>query len=193
MINQGCGGSRRQGTAQGCAAQKRSETLQFVKSGVVVAKSGSIKPSIFVMQTAEDRLRAYPSVRRYAFGNPGLQATGAQPDQECLAPGTDEDVRHCNGSPILEACTSDEIHSAVSRNPNTLDGSFQSIVRRKHWPSAHVPVISTLRYPSSQLAGPNQQRRSCGDREAGTCIPDLPVALPAVVAESTPRLDVRSR
>src|SRR3954447_21185585 len=84
-------------------------------------------------------------------------------------------------------------HSAVSHNPNTLAGSFQLVVRRKHSPLAHVPVISTLRYPSWQLPRPNQQRRSCGGRGAGTCIPDLPVALPAAVAESTPRLDVRSR
>src|SRR5947199_10722622 len=27
-----------------------------------------MSPSIFVMQTAEDRFRAYPSVRRYALG-----------------------------------------------------------------------------------------------------------------------------
>src|SRR4051812_5091048 len=36
------------------------------------------------------------------------------------------------------------IHSAVSHNPNTLDGCFRSIVRKKHLPWAHVRVISTL-------------------------------------------------
>jgi hypothetical protein len=161
--------------------------------GIVVSKSGSISPSIFVMQTAEDRFRACLSVRKICVRDPGLQATWVQPDRECPVPRTDEDVQYCNGSPILEACASDEIHSAVSHNPNTLDGSFQSIVRRKDSPSAHMLVISTLRYPSSQLPRPNQQRRSCGGREAGTCIPDLPVALPAAVAESTRRSDVRSR
>ena len=61
---------------------------------------------------------------------------------------TDEDGRYGNGSPILEACASDEIHSAVSHNPNTLDGSFRLIVRKKHSPLAHVPVLLTLRYPA---------------------------------------------
>jgi hypothetical protein len=81
--------------------------------------------------------------------------------------------RSCNGSPILEACASDEIHSAVSHNPNTLDGCFRLLVRKKHLPWAHVRVISTLRYPSAQLPRPNQERRSCGGRGAETCILDL--------------------
>ena len=38
-----------------CAAQKLSEALQFATLGIVVTESGSISPSIFVMQTAEDR------------------------------------------------------------------------------------------------------------------------------------------
>src|SRR5438270_12592501 len=59
--------------------------------------------------------------------------------------------RYCNGSPILEACASDEIHSAVSHNPNALDGCFRLLVRKKHLQWAHVRVISTLRYPSAQL------------------------------------------
>ena len=61
---------------------------------------------------------------------------------------TDEDGQNCNGSPILEACASDETHSAVSHNPNTLDGSFRLIVRKKHSPLAHVPVILIPQYPS---------------------------------------------
>src|SRR4051794_41934185 len=96
--------------------------------------------------------------------------------------GIDEGGRYCNGSPILEACASDEIHSAVSHNPNTLDGSFRLIVRRKHSPSAHVPVISTLRYPSSQLPRPNQQRRCCGGRGAGDFFPPFPGNPPAAVS-----------
>jgi hypothetical protein len=39
----------------GCAAQKLSEALQLAALGIVVTESGSISPSIFVMQTAEDR------------------------------------------------------------------------------------------------------------------------------------------
>src|SRR4051795_3370516 len=74
-----------------------------------------------------------------------------QPDRECPVPRTDEDVRCCNGSPILEACASDEIHSAVSHNSNTLDGCFQLLVRKKHWPWAHVGGISTLRSSTAEL------------------------------------------
>ena len=37
-----------------CAAQKLSEALQFATLGIVVTESGSISPSIFVTQTAED-------------------------------------------------------------------------------------------------------------------------------------------
>src|SRR3954454_14113833 len=120
----------------------------------------------------------------------GLQPTWAQPDRQCPVPRTDEDVRHCNGSPILEACASDEIHSAVSHNSNTLDGCFRLTVRRRHSPSAHVAVISRLRYPSSQLPRPNQKRRSCGGRGAETCILDLRATLPVAVVQSTPPSDV---
>ena len=56
------------GQMNGCAAQKLSEALQFATLGIVVTESGSISPSIFVVQTAEDRSRAYSSARRYAFG-----------------------------------------------------------------------------------------------------------------------------
>src|SRR3954463_9759962 len=78
----------------------------------------------------------------------------------------------------------------LSNNPNTLDGCFRLIVRKKHLPWAHVRVISTLRYPSAQLPRPNQERRSCGGRGVETCILDLRAALPAAVAESTPPSDV---
>src|SRR4051795_12589337 len=91
-----------------------------------------------------------------------LVGNSPQLNREYLALRTDEGGRYCNGSPILEACASDEIHSAVLHSPNTLDGSFRSIVRKKHLPWAHVQVISTLRYSSSQLPRPNQQRRFCG-------------------------------
>src|SRR3954451_9993906 len=97
--------------------------------------------------------------------------------------------RSCNGSPILEACASDEIHSAVSHNPYTLDGCFRSIVRKKHWPWVHVRVISTLRYPSAQLPRPNQERRCCGGRGAEPCILDLRAALAVDVAEHAPPSD----
>src|SRR4051794_15243930 len=116
------------------------------------------------------------------FPSRRLSAISAQLGREYLVLRIDEGGRYCNGSPILEACASDEIHSAVSHNPNTLDGSFRLIVRKKHLPWAHVRVISTLRYPSSQLPRPNQQRRSCGGRGGETCIFDLPAAVPLAVA-----------
>src|SRR3954469_21254830 len=61
---------------------------------------------------------------------------------------------------------------------------------QKHLRWAHVPVISTLRYPSSLLPRPNQERMCCGGRGAETCILDLRAALPVAVAESTPPWDV---
>src|SRR3954447_4274475 len=61
---------------------------------------------------------------------------------------------------------------------------------QKHLRWAHVPVISTLRYPSSLLPRPNQERMCCGGRGAETCILDLRAAFPAAVAESTPPSDV---
>src|SRR4051794_41744264 len=94
--------------------------------------------------------------------------------------------RSCNGSAILEACGSHETRSAESHNPNTRDGCFRLIVRRKHLPWAHVRVISTLRYPSAQLPRPNQERRSCGGRGAETCILDLGERLPQLVQRPLP-------
>jgi hypothetical protein len=41
-----------------CAAQKFSAALQSATLSIVVSKSGTISPSIFVMQTVEDRFRA---------------------------------------------------------------------------------------------------------------------------------------
>src|SRR4051794_31806599 len=87
----------------------------------------------------------------------------AQPDRECPVPRTDEDVRYCNGSPILEACASDEIHSAVSHDSNTLDGCFRLIVRKKHSPSAHVGVISSIPQRATSSSKPTEKVlwRSC--------------------------------
>src|SRR3954452_2612437 len=68
------------------------------------------------------------------FPSRRLSAISAQLDREYLVLRIDEGGRCCNGSPILEACASDEIHSAVSHNPNTLDGCFRLIVRKKHLP-----------------------------------------------------------
>src|SRR6185312_9638794 len=75
-------------------------------------------------------------------------------------------------------------------SPNTLDGCFRLIVRKKHLPWAHVRVISTLRHPSAQLPRQNQERRFCRGRGAETCILDLRAALPVAVVESTPPSDV---
>ena len=46
--------------------------------------------------------------------------------------------RSCNDAPILEACASNEIHSAVSDNPNTLVEWSQSNARKKHSPLAYA-------------------------------------------------------
>src|SRR5437763_4914113 len=97
--------------------------------------------------------------------------------------------RSCNGSAILEACASDEVHSVVSHNLNTLDGCFQLVVRKKHSPWAHVRVISTLRYPSANFPSKPREKVS-GGRGAETCILDLRAALPVAVADSTPPSDV---
>src|SRR4051794_38203173 len=80
--------------------------------------------------------------------------------------------------------------SAVSHNPNTLDGCFRLIVRKKHLRWAHVGVISILRYPSAQLPRPNQERMCCGGRGGETFIFYLRAALSVAVAESTPPSDV---
>jgi hypothetical protein len=120
------------------------------------------------------------------FPSRRLSATSAHLDRGYLVLRIDEDGRCCNDSPILEACASDEIHSAVSHNPSTLAGCFRLIVRKKHLPWAHVPVISTLRYPSAQVPRPNQERRSCVGRGAETCVLDLRAALPVAVVKSTP-------
>ena len=117
----------------------------------MLTDSGGIGPSILVMQTAENRLRNDPSSRWILFRPRSSLAIPTQLDREYLVLKIDEGGRYCNGSPILEACASDQSHSAVSHNPNTLDGSFRSIVRKKHSPLGHVQVISTLRYTSWRL------------------------------------------
>src|SRR6476660_5272605 len=112
---------------------------------------GGISPSILMMQTTEYRFRKVSVFSWIWFPSRCLSATSVYLDREYLVLTIDEGGRYCNGSPILEACASDEIHSAVSHNPNTLDGCFRLLARKKHWPWAHVRLISTLRYPSAQL------------------------------------------
>jgi hypothetical protein len=93
------------------------------------------------------------------FPSRRLSAISAQLDREYPVLRIDEGGQYCNGSPILEACALDEIHSAVSHNLSTLDGCFRLIVRRKHLPWAHVRVISILRSPSAQLPRPKAREK----------------------------------
>ena len=62
---------------------------------------------------------------------------------------TDEDDRYCNGSPILEACASDEIHSVVSHNPN---GSVASLKIRKKNAISAAGYLDLLGDESEQLS-----------------------------------------
>ena len=80
------------------------------------------------------------------------------------------DGRYGNDTPILEACASNEIHSAVSDNPNTLAEWSQSHARKKRSLLAHARAILILQYPISRFLHPNQPKRSCGGRAIETCI-----------------------
>src|SRR3954470_15392321 len=108
-----------------CAAQKLSEALQFATLGIVVSEFRQHQPINIRDADRRGSILSLPVCSKICVRHPGLQAMWAQPDRECPVPRTDEDVRYCNGSPILEACASDEIHSAVSHNPNALDGCFR--------------------------------------------------------------------
>jgi len=85
-----------------CRGQKFANTPTVV---LIVTKSGGISPSILMMQTPSIDLLITRLFEDIASG-----WWSAQLDRECRAPMTDEDGQNCNGSPILEACASDEIH-----------------------------------------------------------------------------------
>ena len=78
---------------------------------------------------------------------------------EYQGPRTDEDVRYCTDTPILEACASNEIHSAVSDNPNTLAESSQSNARKKHWRRSTTTPHDDLADTNFEITHPHHPLR----------------------------------